>query len=337
MSTLQEYIDIIQNFKNTKIGVIGDIIADITISGRPTKLSREAPVIVVKHEAETITPGGAGNTINNISMLGSKVYPVCLLGDDYVGNSLFDYFAENSNVDTNGLFRNPSDNTTSKTRILAGDMHTTKQQVIRIDKEPNHPVPPELEERILRYIEKINENVSVWVVSDYDYNIITEKIIKLIKKLAEEKVVLVDSRRRLRDFKGVTIAVPNESEAEMAGNTRITETNTIFDIGKVLLKEMEVEKLLITRGNRGMLLFEKTGKITDIDVCGTKEVTDVTGAGDTVVSISSLAYASGATPDQAARLSNYGAAIVVMKSGTATLTCSELINIIEKDLGSKER
>ena len=333
MSTLQEYKDIIGNFKNARIGVIGDIIADITISGRPTKLSREAPVIVVKHETETITPGGAGNTINNISMLGAKVYPVCILGDDYAGNNLFDYFAGNRNVETNGLFRNPTDNTTSKTRILAGDMHTTKQQVIRIDKEPNHLVPQELEERILRYIEKINENVSVWVVSDYDYNIITDKIIKLIKKLAKEKVVLVDSRRRLRDFKGVTIAVPNESEAEIASNTRIAKTNTIFDIGKVLLKEIEVEKLLITRGNQGMLLFEKTGKITNIDVCGTKEVTDVTGAGDTVVSISSLAYASGATPDQAARLSNYGAAVVVMKSGTATLTCSELINIIEKDSG----
>ena len=337
MSILQEYKDIIQNFNNARIGVIGDIVADITISGRPTKLSREAPVIVVKHESETIAPGGAGNTINNISRLGSKVYPVCILGNDAPGNYIFDYFAKNPNVETNGLFRNPSDNTTSKTRILAGDMHTTKQQVIRIDKEPDHPIPVELEERILRYIEKVNNEVSVWVVSDYDYNIMTNKVIRLIKTFAKEKVVIVDSRRRLRDFKGVTIAVPNESEAEMAGNTRITETNTIFDIGKVLLMDMEVEKLLITRGNHGMLLFEKTGKITDIDVCGTKEVTDVTGAGDTVVSILSLAYASGATPGQAARLSNYGAAVVVMKSGTATLTCNELINIIEKDLGCTQQ
>lgn len=332
MTTLQEYNNIINNFTNARVGVIGDIVADISISGRPTKLSREAPVIVVKYESESISPGGAGNTVNNISKLGAKVYPVCLIGADSSGNKLVDYFSKDKNVDINGLFVNPIDHTTTKTRILAGDIHTTKQQVIRIDKEPNYPIPAELEGKILAYINEVNNKVDVWVISDYGYNMVTDAILEKIKQFAREKVVIVDSRKRLMQFKGVTIAVPNESEAEAASGIEINENNNVFEIGRKLLKEMAIEALLITRGNHGMALFEKNGKIEDIPICGTKEVTDVTGAGDTVASILSIAYASGAAPVQAAKLSNYGAAVVVMKSGTATLTRSELLKIIEKDL-----
>ncbi|MGR3177562.1 MAG: bifunctional heptose 7-phosphate kinase/heptose 1-phosphate adenyltransferase [Candidatus Anammoxibacter sp.] len=332
MTTLLQYKKIINNFKNAKIGVIGDIVADITIFGRPTKLSREAPVIVIKHESESISPGGAGNTVNNISKLGAKVYPVSLIGNDASGNKLVDYFSKDKNVDTNGLFINTLDSTTTKTRILAGDMHTTKQQVLRIDKEPGYSIPVDLEKKIIAYINKINKIVIVWVVSDYGYNMVSDAILKKIKQLAKEKVVIIDSRKRLKDFKGVTIAVPNESEVEIASGVEVDDNNNIFGIGKKLLKDMSTDALLITRGNHGMALFEKNGKIEDISICGTKEVTDVTGAGDTVVSILSIAYASGATPILAARLSNYGAAVVVMKSGTATLTQAELIKIIEKDL-----
>ncbi|MGR3319452.1 MAG: bifunctional heptose 7-phosphate kinase/heptose 1-phosphate adenyltransferase [Candidatus Anammoxibacter sp.] len=332
MTTLLQYKKIINNFRNAKIGVIGDIVADITISGRPTKLSREAPVIVIKHESESISPGGAGNTVNNISKLGAKVYPVSLVGNDASGNKLVDYFSRDKNVDTNGLFINALDSTTTKTRILAGDMHTTKQQVLRIDKEPGYSIPVDLEKKIIAYINKINKIVTVWVVSDYGYNMISDAILKKIKQIAREKVVIIDSRKRLKEFKGVTIAVPNESEVEIASGVEVDDNNNIFEIGKKLLKDMSTDALLITRGNHGMALFEKNGKVEDISICGTKEVTDVTGAGDTVVSILSIAYASGATPILAARLSNYGAAVVVMKSGTATLTRAELIEIIEKDL-----
>ncbi|MGR3220034.1 MAG: bifunctional heptose 7-phosphate kinase/heptose 1-phosphate adenyltransferase [Candidatus Anammoxibacter sp.] len=332
MATLLQYKKIINNFKNAKIGVIGDIVADITIFGRPTKLSREAPVIVVKHESESITPGGAGNTVNNISKLGAKVYPVSLIGNDASGNKLVDYFSKDKNVDTNGLFINTRDSTTTKTRILAGDMHTSKQQILRIDKEPGHPVPVDLEKQIISYINKINKFVTVWVVSDYGYNMVSAAILKKIKQIAGGKIVIIDSRRRLKDFKGVTIAVPNESEVEIATGVEVNDNNNIIEIGKKLLKDMSTDALLITRGNHGMVLFERNGNIKDIAICGTKEVTDVTGAGDTVVSILSVAYASGATPILAAKLSNYGAAVVVMKSGTATLTRDELIKIIEKDL-----
>ena len=331
MDTLEEYKNIINNFKNSRIGVIGDIVADITISGRPSKLSREAPVIVVKQESESISPGGAGNTVNNISKLGARVYPVSVVGNDVAGDKLINYFSNDKSVDINGIFRNSIDNTTTKTRILAGDMHTTKQQVIRIDKEPEHPISTETEKSLIEYMNKIDREVSVWVISDYGYNVITKLVLERIKLFAKEKPVIVDSRKRLMDFTGVTVAVPNESEAEIASGISIDENNNIFIIGKKLLKEMSTSSVLITRGNHGMALFEKNGHIEEISICGTKEVTDVTGAGDTVVSILALAHASGATPIQAAKLSNYGAAVVVMKSGTATLTCSELIKVTEKD------
>ncbi len=332
MVTLQEYNDLIDRFSNVTVGVIGDIVADISISGRPVKLSREAPVIVVKHEIETIKPGGAGNTVNNISKLDAKVFPVSVVGNDEPGAKLINYFSENKNVNVDGLFVNNDDGTTTKTRILAGDTNTTKQQVLRIDKEPDHSLPVELENRILEYIDKINGVVDVWVVSDYGYNLITQKVLEKIRTLSKSKMVIVDTRKRLKEFNGVSIVAPNESEAEIASGISIDENNTIMSIGKGLLNELKTSSLLITRGNKGMVLFEKSGNIKEIAVCGTKEVTDVTGAGDTVTSILAIAYASGATPEQSALLSNYGAAVVVMKSGTATILRSELRDIIKKDL-----
>lgn len=336
MTTLERYKEIINDFDSVSIGVIGDIIADISIYGRPYKLSREAPVIVVKHESESIMPGGAGNTVNNISKLDARVYPICLIGDDNAGKALLDYFSNDRNVDTNGLFICHGSNTITKTRILAGDIHTTKQQVIRIDKEPTFAITKELEDRIIAHIEDINKKVQVWAVSDYGYNIITKLVLEKIKECAKEKIVIVDSRNRLRDFSGVTIIAPNESEAEAASGIRIDENNSIYKIGEKLLKEIAAEVVLITRGNHGMTLFEKNGNVEDIPICGPKEVTDVTGAGDTVISILAVAFAAGATPYQAARLSNYGAGIVVMKRGTATLSRPELIEIIERDLTKRE-
>lgn len=332
MTTQKEYKDIISNFSNARIGVIGDMVADVSIFGRPAKLSREAPVIVVRHESESLSPGGAGNTVNNIAGLGAEVFPVCLVGDDAAGASLIEYFSNAANVNTAGIFTNPLDTTTTKTRILAGDIHTTKQQVIRIDKEPAAHLPASLEQEISAYITEVDRTVDVWVVSDYGYNMVSDAILQQVKGLAEAKTVIVDSRRRIKEFCGVTVAVPNESEAESAsGSTIDKENNTIFAIGERLLREMDVEALLITRGNHGMALFERNGGREEIAICGHKDVTDVTGAGDTVVSILSVAYASGASPVQAARLSNYGAAVVVMKSGTATLTQDELIAVIEDE------
>lgn len=331
MRKLKEYYKLIDNFSNATIAVIGDMVVDISIFGKPTRLSREAPVIVVEHEYESISPGGAGNTVNNISKLDVKVYPVCIVGNDAVGDKLGNYFSTDSNVDPTGIFKISGYSTITKTRILAGDTHTTKQQVIRIDKTPKFSMTKKLENKILKHMDAVNKKVNAWVVSDYGYDMVSAAILERIKEYAKGKTVIVDSRNRIMEYKGVTMVAPNESEAGIAAGMEIDENNVLI-AGKKLLKEIGTEAVIITRGNQGMILFEKNGNTKRIPISGTKEVSDVTGAGDTVTAILAIAYASGTTPLQAARLSNFGAAVVVMKNGTATLSRSELIKIIEKEI-----
>lgn len=325
------YIKIIDNFPRVSAAVIGDIVADVYMYGRPFKLSREAPVIVVKYEGETIIPGSAGNTINNLSKLGAKVFPIGIVGDDKEGDFLRDYFSKDG-VDVTGVFVSKERGTISKTRLLAGDTHASKRQVVRIDKEVSWKMPASMEKNILDYIDQINKKVDVWVVSDYGYDMITPKVLEKINSIARKKTVVADSRNRICDFVNARIIAPNEAEAEAASGISINGEGDVLKAGKELLKKMQSEAVVITRGNRGMMLFEKTGNVENIPICGTDEVTDVTGAGDTVTVLLALAMPAGANFVQAARLSNYAASIVVMKNGTATVNRSELIETIAKDL-----
>lgn len=328
---LNRYIEIIDNFPRISVAVIGDIVADVYVYGWPFKLSREAPVIVVKYESETIVPGSAGNTVNNLSKLGAKVFPIGIVGDDKEGNFLRDYFSRDG-VDVTGVFVSKERGTISKTRLLAGDTHASKRQVVRIDRESSWKMSDSVEKKVLSYIDEINKKADVWIVSDYGYDIITPKILERMKGIAREKPVVADSRNRICDFTGATIIAPNESEAEAACGVRINGEDDVLKTGKELLKKIGSEAVIITRGNRGMMLFEKTGHIEDIPICGPNEVTDVTGAGDTVTGLLALGIPAGASFVQAAKLSNYAAGVVVMKNGTATLSRSELIDIITRDL-----
>ncbi len=331
-NTLNEYKEIVDNFKNVSIGVIGDFVADIYVFGKPHRLSREAPVIIVKYEGERMVPGSAGNTTNNLSKLGSKVYPVGIVGDDKVGRDIVKYFLKDG-VNVEGLFICAGESTITKTRLMAGDTHTSKRQIVRLDKESPQRMTRTLEQKIIDYMDNVNSIADAWVVSDYGYDVITPKILEKIKQYAKEKVVVVDSRYRLHDFVGATIIAPNESEAEAASGIKIKEEKDLMEAGKKLLNGMKTRAVLITRGNRGMMLFEGN-RTEEIPICGPDEVSDVTGAGDTVVSMLASSLASNATFSQAARLSNYAAGIVVMKNGTATLTCAELMQIIEHDLSA---
>ncbi len=328
---LDKYIEIINNIPGVSVAVIGDMVADIYVYGRPFKLSREAPVIVVKYEGETIVPGSAGNTVNNLSKLGAKVFPVGIVGDDREGGFLKNHFSEDG-VDTTGLFVSKERGTISKTRLLAGDTHASKRQVVRIDKEVNWNMPDSMEKKILDYIDEVNKKVDVWIVSDYGYDIVTPGVLDRMKSIAGEKTVVADSRRRICDFAGVTIIAPNESEAGAATGITIDGEDDVIKAGKKLLKKMGSEAIIITRGNYGMVLFEKTGNVEKIPISGPNEVTDVTGAGDTVTVMLAVAMAAGASYAQAARLSNYAAGVVVMKNGTATVSRSELVDVITRDL-----
>lgn len=328
---LDKYLEIVDNIPRVRVAVIGDIVADIYMYGRPFKLSREAPVIIVKYEGETVVPGSAGNTVNNLSRLGAKVFPIGLLGDDKEGNCLRDYFS-GEGVDVSGLFVSKERGTISKTRLLAGDTHASKRQVVRIDKETPWKMPGSMETKILNHIDEVNNKVDVWIISDYGYDMITPRLLDKMLQIAKVKTVVADSRNRICDFVGATVVAPNETEAAAASGININGEDDVLRAGKKLLEAIGSEAVVITRGNYGMALFEKTGHVENIPICGPNEVTDVTGAGDTVTVMLALAIDAGASYVQAARLSNYAAGVVVMKNGTATVSRLELIDIITRDL-----
>jgi D-glycero-beta-D-manno-heptose-7-phosphate kinase len=324
------YRSLIKNFNRIKVAVIGDIVADVYVYGRQFKLSREAPVIVAKYENEEILPGCAGNIINNIASLGAAVYPIGFIGEDSNGKNLLNHFSSR-NVDTKGLFTRNDRATITKTRFLVGDSHTTKRQIVRFDKEPVTFTDSKVEQKIIDFIDTIENKIDLWIMSDYGYDIITTPIIQRLRVLARDKVVVASSRHRIKEFKGVTIITPNESEAEEATNKKINNKNHLFEVGSQLLKEVNTKAVLITQGNQGMTLFEGNGEIEQIPICGRNEVIDVTGAGDTVVSILGLSMASGASFLQAAKLANYGASVTVMKNGPATVNESELIHAVDNN------
>ncbi len=324
---MHNVLDVIERFKDKRICVVGDIIADIYIYGIPHKLSREAPVVVIRYEEERMYPGSAGNTINNLVALGAQVFPLGCLGRDETGDKLMDYFAARKNVHLEGIVRCDG-RTVTKTRILAGDTHTSKQQVIRVDKESDRPLPETARSELKRKMKELAPNMDAFVLSDYEYGLIDGEMVACAAKIAEKKVVVGDSRQNLRVFKGITLITPNESEAySLAG---MEMGRNVEEVGRTIMAFMEVQGLLITRGNKGMSLFLKDGTIRHIPISGSDEIADVTGAGDTVAATATLALASGADFYVASRIANYAAGVVVMKRGTATVTGDELRKVIEE-------
>ena len=312
---------LIDKFEGKKICVIGDIIADVYIYGMPYKLSREAPVVVVKYEEEKLYPGSAGNTINNLLALGAHVFPLGCVGKDDVGQRLIAYFSKYQNIDMHGLLQHDG-RTVTKTRILAGDTHTTKQQVIRIDREDGRETPDYLKSVLKERLMAIGPDMDGFVFSDYEYGLIDQEIVEYGRMMAKEKAVVGDSRFNLRQFAGFTLITPNESEAyALAG---LDPHAGAEEMGKKIMSFMEVEALLVTRGNKGMSLFLRNGEIHHIPISGTDEIADVTGAGDTVAAAVTLSLAAGADFLTASKIANHAAGIVVMKRGTAVVTLDEL-------------
>jgi len=325
----EHYQEIIDKFSRLKVMVVGDFISDIYMYGKPFKLSREAPVVVIRHEWENIVPGGAGNAVNNLASLGCKVCAVGILGNDEPGNNIIAQLNDKK-VNVDGLVLSHIVNTTSKTRIMAGDDHTSKQQVIRIDKINKGLIPSRLQENIYNKFNSLSKDVDAVIVSDYGYGVVSRRIISTLQELARRKVVVVDSRYQIMRFRGVTAVTPNASEAEKATRMRLVEDKDVLRAANFLKKKLELKAVLITRGNRGMTLLEEPDKISHIPIFGHDDITDVTGAGDTVATIFTLSLAAGASFFDSACLANYGAGIVVMKSGTAVVTQNEIGEAVKK-------
>lgn len=319
---------ILSSFKGRKILVLGDMIGDEYIYGKTTRISREAPVLILKFESKELTLGGGANSINNIWSLGGKVTPCGVVGKDEVGWNLLNIFKDKE-VDTEGVFADASRSTVSKTRILAGGYHTAKQQVIRIDKEVENKLSPKIENKVLNFLKRKIPAVEAILISDYG-SMLTPRIREWSISYARKfnKPVIVDSRFHLLKFKGVSLITPNETEAGPSLGMRIRDEKSLLYAGEKLLTKLDCWGVLITRGKEGMSLFEKNGKISHIPIVGSDEPVDVTGAGDTVASCMTLAIASGASLLEAAYLSTYAAAAVVMKRGTTVVTNKEILNYI---------
>lgn len=323
-TTYERYREIVERFEGIPVAVVGDWVADIYIYGKPSKLSREAPVMIVEFEEESVIPGSAGNTVRNLAVLGAKVHAVGAIGNDEMGGRLREKM-EDLRVDTSGLLVDPALRTVTKTRILAGDLHTSKQQVIRIDREPDRPASPETEQAVLSHLRSVRDSVKALLVSDYGYNLVSPGSISGILEEYSDRVTVADSRSQIGRFKGAWLVKPNEAEAIEATGVAIETEDDARKVGAALLEMTGARAALLTRGNQGMILFEAGKDPEPIPIAGVQDIVDVTGAGDTVASVAMLSLAAGGSFSEAARLANYAASVVVMKRGAGTVTKEELL------------
>lgn len=323
---------LVENFPNTTVAVLGDLVADEFIYGEISRVSREAPVLILSHRERTVVPGGGANAIMNLAALGVAVLPVGIVGDDEPGRLLLEAFKAKK-ITTTGVVRLKGHMTTTKTRILAGMPHGARQQIVRVDREPEpikdtHPVLLDLIASVREYAKAAD----ALLVSDYGYGAATPRLLTFIRSdgsLGNIPITL-DSRYRLLEFSGVTAATPNEPEVEAALNVHIgQDQKKLFSSGELLMKQMKLASLVITRGHDGMVAFESGSKPVEIPIYGSDEVADVTGAGDTVISAFTAAIAAGADTESAARVANFAGGIVVMKRGTATASRKELLDALD--------
>jgi rfaE bifunctional protein kinase chain/domain len=316
---------VIERFASRVLIVVGDLITDEYLIGKPGRISREAPVIILKFTDRDVRLGGAANAANNIHALGARVVPIGVVGRDRAGEELLTLF-RTAGVPTDGIVTEAGRTTPVKTRIMAGGYQATRQQVVRIDREPSGELAPMAEDALLACLTALGARADAIVVSDYGYGTVTPRVFERIRAIASQRgaIVSVDSRYELPRFTGVTAATPNEAElAELTGSP-VDDERAVEKAGRQLLERLDAGMLLVTRGSQGVALLEREGGASFIPIFGTDEIADVTGAGDTVISSFTLALASGASPLEAATLANMAGGIVVMKRGTATVAHTEL-------------
>jgi rfaE bifunctional protein kinase chain/domain len=317
--------DIIDRFKGERIVVVGDLVADVFVYGEISRISREAPVLILNHRETQVVPGGGANAIHNLWALGAKPFPVGVVGDDAEGQQLLGYFS-NLGIDVSGIAIAKSLRTPSKMRILAGAVHSQRQQIVRLDS--GSPLEDEkIRNAVKRKLKVALREADALLISDYGYGLATPEIVSSTRR--KSLTATLDSRFSLMNFSGMTAATPNEPEVEAALGISIGNDQKKLEwAGRTLLRKLKHDAVLITRGKDGMALFERAKKTAHIPIHGSDEVADVTGAGDTVIATFTLALAAGASHYQAAQLANYAGGIVVMKHGTRPVTHHELIEAV---------
>ncbi len=320
----------VERFPGVRLAVAGDFIADEFIYGDTSRISREAPVLILNFRSREIVPGGGGNAAMNAAALGGRVTAVGAPGTDASGEGLRAALAERGI----GLDSFPAEGgrfTPTKTRIMAGGRNTSRQQVIRVDHEAQHPIAGALEERIVAALDGLSsESVDAVIISDYGLGVVTGAVREAAERLAQRVIVTVDSRYAADTFRGVAAITPNEEEAEALLGFW-PDAERLDEAGAALLERSRARGVLLTRGSQGMTLFEAGGGRTDFPIFGSDEVADVTGAGDTVIAAFTLALAAGAPMPEAAGIANRAAGLVVMKRGTAVVERAELLAAVQEE------
>jgi rfaE bifunctional protein kinase chain/domain len=331
---LTRLLDIVGAFSRQTVCVFGDFVLDEFVSSEISRVSREAPVLILQQRGTEAFPGGGANAAMNLASLGARVLAVGVVGDDAGGRMLMNRF-RSKKIDVRGVTRVPGWVTPVKTRFLAGWTHTTQQQVLRVDREPTGKFPAIASKAVEYNSRRAARQAAAVLVSDYGFGTVSPA---LVSKLGA-KLVTLDSRHRLLEFRhaGVTAATPNESEIEAAYHSRVGEDAAkLGELGKQAREDLNLEALVVTRGKDGLAVFEKSSKEPrHIAIYGSDEAVDVTGAGDTVIAVFTLALAAGASYLEAAHLANYAGGIVVMKRRTATVTRAELETALRGEATAK--
>src|SRR5262245_6778547 len=327
-------LQLTEAMKGRLIVVYGDVVADRFIYGTPKRISREAPVLILRQYRDDTLLGGAGNAINNILSLGGLPIPVSVLGDDAAGRQLIETMSAQG-IDCGGILRADRYQTPTKVRILGGMPHASRQQIVRYDIEDRFEMTADEAEAFGNVLREQMAICHAALISDYGYGVVKTALANNLTRYAHGKPVTLDSRYDLLSFPGVSAATPNEEEAAAAAGTSLFNGDNderLAQVAETLQESLDCEAVLITRGSRGMALF---GRGADnplfIPVWGTDQVADVTGAGDTVIATFTLALAAGASYAESAKLANYAGGIVVMKMGTATVSNDELRHAIARD------
>lgn len=328
----EKLVSCIKKISEPKVLVIGDLALDEMIYGDAERISREAPVLILQHTKTKLILGGASNAAHNVATLNiGKVGVIGVSGDDYYSELLFDTF-DRANIDCSKIVKDKTRKTIVKTRISGSITTSITQQIVRVDRQSKGEISKETEEKIIKNIEKVLPDYDAVILSNYHIGTLTDKIIEFTTELTNKlgKVIIVDAQKDLGSYKNVTSMTPNLPDTEKSVGFEIKTEEDLKKAGEKLLSETNAKAVLITCGADGMFVAEPNEKYTKIPVFNKSEVFDVTGAGDTVTAVYSLALAAGIEPVYSAIIGNVAASLVVRQFGCATTTVDELLSAVEE-------
>ena len=327
----EKLISSIKKITEPKVLVVGDLALDEMIYGDAERISREAPVLILQHTRTKLILGGASNAAHNVATLNNgKVGVIGVAGDDYYSELLFDTF-DKANIDCSKIVKDKTRKTIVKTRISGSITTSITQQIVRVDRQSKGSIPPETEDRVIQNIQKALPCYDVVILSNYHIGTLTDKIIKFTIDYANElgKIVVVDAQKDLGLYKNVTSMTPNLPDTEKSVGFKIESEEDLKRAGEILLLQTSARAVLITCGADGMFVAMPEQNYTKIPVFNKSEVFDVTGAGDTVTAVYSLALGAGINPVYSALIGNAAASMVVRQFGCATTTVEELLKAVE--------